>query len=471
MDRHARTIYASKTRKSSRTGQHSSRPNLDTIFHGSIRNFVQEYSPDSTIIDDDLAPVMLGIDAIQLIDDENKVTKSKTPSRSSKSPSVNSANDPPREDSINIPVAGSSGVRKISSFDQSEASTSNNLVVHDQIKSESTSHTKNDSNQELSTDIKITKSDQIRVSNLHEFSGDSNSELEDDPIITVRRNHISDLIGSQTQTTQDEYEFIPKSSILNVYSNDPEVNRFLRQLPKIANEFGYDEQNYKCNSCRRPIGLAFGESRLCYFDGHHYCSECHLREKSVIPARVLCNWDFEKYAISKRNQHFLLLISNEPMFELKKIAPLLYETCPELRELHELRQQAFFIRSYCFTCVHDSISLELTKLVWPREHLIKQLDLYSLEDLIQVKNGSLRNILKNVITFGRNHVLSCMLCCLKGFICEICKSSQIIYPFDTESVHRCNSCQSIYHKNCFKSLRDCDACPRCKRLKARVSNQ
>lgn len=216
--------------------------------------------------------------------------------------------------------------------------------------------------------------------------------------------------------------------------------------------------------------MVFGESRLCHFDGHHYCNECHLGEKHVIPARILCNWDFKTYPISKRNQHFLALISNEPMFELKAIAPLLYKTCPELREIEELRCQAFFIRSYCFTCVQESVSFELTKLVWPREHLIKQTDLYSLEDLVQIKSGALKQVLKNVITFGRQHVLSCMLCCQKGFICELCKSSQIIYPFDTEHVHRCNECQSIYHKVCYKSRSTNEDCPRCQRLKARKND-
>lgn len=290
---------------------------------------------------------------------------------------------------------------------------------------------------------------------------------DEEVALLVRRDPLSNLINLNLEKKNEEYEFIPKSVILDIYSNDPEVKRFLKQLTKIGTEFGYNEQDYKCYSCRRPIGLVFGQSRLCNYDGHHYCSECHLGEKATIPARVLCNWDFNKYPISKRNQHFLTLISNEPMFELKTMAPLLCDHSQELREIEELRCQAFFIRSYCFTCVQDSISFELTKLVWPREHLIKQTDLYSLEDLIQIKSGSLKQVLKNVISFGRQHVLSCMLCCQKGFICELCKSSQIIYPFDTESVYRCNSCQSIYHKTCFKSKPNTESCPRCQRLKAR----
>lgn len=288
--------------------------------------------------------------------------------------------------------------------------------------------------------------------------------------VMVHSNPLLDLIArasSSSSSKQDDYEFVPKSVILDVYSNDPEVKRFLKQLPKIFNESGYNEQDFKCYSCRRPVGLVFGQSRLCHFDGHHYCSECHLSEKSVIPARILCNWDFSRYPVSKRNQHFLTLISNEPMFELRKMSPKMFDVHPELNEIEELRRQAFFVRSYCTTCVQDSISFELTKLVWPREHLIKQTDLYSLEDLTQIKTGSLKQVLKNVITFGKQHVLSCVLCCQKGFICEICKSSQIIYPFDTEFVHRCNECQSIYHKACFKLRQGAESCPRCQRLKAR----
>lgn len=265
-----------------------------------------------------------------------------------------------------------------------------------------------------------------------------------------------------------DYEIIPKSAILDVYSNDPEVERFLQQLPKIGIEHGYNEQEYKCYSCRRPIGMVFGQSRLCMYDGHLYCTECHLDEKSIIPARILCNWDFKKYPVSKRNQHFLDLIGTEAMFDLKMMSPMLYTVCVEMREILNLRSQAFFLRSYCFTCTQDSISFELTKLVWPREHLIEHIHLYSLEDLEQVKSGALAQLLKSVVSFGRRHVHNCMLCCQKGFICEICKSPQIIYPFDTDSVYRCHKCQTVFHLECFATLTGPECCPRCNRLQGRT---
>lgn len=411
---------------------------------------------DSVYDDETLAPVMPAIDAVQqLIEEENR-SKAKEKSRSKKPiETVDNGISATFNVSSYEPIASTSTTTVSSNTDASMSKKEKSSLEGGQNRRLSIARSRNNPQDSPLPEISLTSDFDV---------------AQDDEIFMVRNYPIQRYINPNPSEKQEEYEFIPKSVILDVYSNDPEVKRFLKQLSRIGTESGFNEQDYKCYSCRRPIGMVFGQSRLCHFDGHHYCFECHLNEKSTIPARILCNWDFKKYPISKRNQHFLTLISNEPMFKLKTIAPLLYKTCPELKEIEELRYQAFFVRSYCFTCVQESVSFELTKLVWPREHLIKQTDSYSTEDLIQIKSGALKCVLKNVIAFGRQHVLTCVLCCQKGFICEICKSSQIIYPFDTDSVYRCNSCQSIYHKNCFREKPNCDECPRCQRLIARRNN-
>lgn len=405
--------------------------------------------------DDHLAPVMPAIDAVQQLIEEEK-RRRQGEKKSSRREKLNNAQNNVRSSDQNeakeLPKQGNSIPKQVPEEESVVMKLGQELEAG------------------VSSTSKVGHADRGNNQlNYMETREREESEIEQESLL-IRANPLRDFANLNLERRTDEFEFIPKSVILDIYSNDPEVKRFLRQLPKIGTEFGYNEQDYKCYSCRRPVGLVFGQSRLCFYDGHHYCSECHLGEKMAIPARILCNWDFNKYPISKRNQHFLTLISNEPMFEIKIVAPLLFKHSQELREVEELRCQAFFIRSYCFTCVQDSISFELTKLVWPREHLIKQIDLYSLDDLIQIKSGSLKQVLKNVINFGRQHVLSCVLCRQKGFICELCKSSQIIYPFDIESVYRCNSCQSIYHKSCFKLKQNSDSCPRCQRLKARQRN-
>lgn len=420
----------------------------------SKNNLSSKAGPISSYDEDCLEPVMPAIDVVQQIIEEEKRTQSSATNSSGNESSYNSESN--QDSTVHGKQSGSS-----SSLTQK--------INAEPIPSTSKADAHNDTVLTVTEVPAKTSTPKVPLMEprVQEYSRIGASEEEES--LLVVRNPLHNFAELNDLKKQEEYEFIPKSVVLDVYSNDPEVERFLKQLTKIGIEYGYNEQDYKCYSCRRPIGMVFGQSRLCHFDGHHYCTECHLGDKATIPARILCNWDFNKYPVSKRNQHFLNLISNEPMFELKTLAPLLYKTCPELREIEDLRCQAFFVRSYCSTCVQDSISLELAKLVWPREHLVKQADIYSLEDLNQIKSGALKQVLKSVISFGKQHVLSCMLCCQKGFICELCNSSQIIYPFDTAIVYRCIECQCIYHKVCFSAKSG--PCPRCQRLAARRSSR
>lgn len=52
---------------------------------------------------------------------------------------------------------------------------------------------------------------------------------------------------------------------------------------------------------------------------------------------------------------------------------------------------------------------------------------------MEVKSGRMQKFLQEVVDLCLAHVYSCGLCVLKGFICEICKDSKPIFPFETES--------------------------------------
>lgn len=88
-----------------------------------------------------------------------------------------------------------------------------------------------------------------------------------------------------------DFEVIPKSVVLN--NAEPETQLFLVHFCRLGNEVGLDQQNYKCNSCGRPIGMIYGKSRICKFDGFNYCVDCHANEEMTIPARIIHNWDFK----------------------------------------------------------------------------------------------------------------------------------------------------------------------------------
>ena len=69
------------------------------------------------------------------------------------------------------------------------------------------------------------------------------------------------------------------------------------------------------------------------FDGNYYCYECHEEEKNVIPARMIHNWDFTAYHVSKEAKKFLQSIQNEPLLDIKSINPLIYSYYPEMQKI------------------------------------------------------------------------------------------------------------------------------------------
>ncbi|KAL4834752.1 hypothetical protein H8958_008944 [Nasalis larvatus] len=84
-------------------------------------------------------------------------------------------------------------------------------------------------------------------------------------------------------------------------------NGFLLQyLVAIPMEKGLDSQGCFCTACSRQIGFSFVRPKLCAFSGLYYCDICHQDDASVIPARIIHNWDLTKRPISSLALGFLL---------------------------------------------------------------------------------------------------------------------------------------------------------------------
>ncbi|KAG8240174.1 hypothetical protein J437_LFUL009464 [Ladona fulva] len=257
------------------------------------------------------------------------------------------------------------------------------------------------------------------------------------------------------------FEVVPMSP--TTLFDIPEFRSFVGKLGKIASEPGLDMQKYACASCNLPIGISFGRAKVCSFLGAYYCSECHLDEESIIPARVIHNWDFKRYPVSCSAAAFLNEIQHQPLLDLKVLNPRLYNAVDVMAKLQCMRIQLNLLRAYLFTC-REPVIEELQKRVWPRSYLYEHVHLYSVLDLQQIPTGALAQFLQQVVTFARNHVLSCWLCSQKGFICEVCNNPKVIYPFDTELTYRCPSCNAVFHASCQDSARPC---PKCERRKKR----
>lgn len=78
------------------------------------------------------------------------------------------------------------------------------------------------------------------------------------------------------------------------------------------------------------------EPRRCDYDGLYYCPMCHKNSKSVTPARVIRNWDFEERRVSEASKQFLALMSRKPNIYLEQINPQLFSFVEDLNAIKVL---------------------------------------------------------------------------------------------------------------------------------------
>ncbi|KAB7505067.1 Pleckstrin homology domain-containing family M member 3 [Armadillidium nasatum] len=210
-----------------------------------------------------------------------------------------------------------------------------------------------------------------------------------------------------------DYEFLSTH-----LPSESEMSGFLPFLTILMNEKGMDYQNYQCSTpgCAAPIGIIYGKPRVCKYDGKYYCYECHQGDTSIIPARVIHNWDFSLYPVCTLNKKWLDTVMMHPLLDIRLVNPKLYQHFEELSELQVLRIQLHFIQAYLFTCSVDK-GQELRKLFWPREHLYEHVHLYSVFDLKQTNEKKLVPLARKAVTTGRK----CQICYVRGFIAKFAK--------------------------------------------------
>ncbi|XP_023955044.2 uncharacterized protein LOC112058433 [Bicyclus anynana] len=259
-----------------------------------------------------------------------------------------------------------------------------------------------------------------------------------------------------------DFEVVPNSS--NGSFTPQELQRMIKQLGMLSRERGLDFQNYQCKGCQDLLGSTVSKAKVCGYTGEYFCSNCMDPNVFIIPARVIHNWDFKRYPVSKKSALFLLEFQHHPWIDMKKLNPKIYCGVSDMAQLQELRIQLNFLRAYIFTC-REPVIEELQKRVWPREYLYDHVHLYTISDLAQIPNNSLALQLEKVVSFAKSHVLDCWLCSQKGFICEVCKDSKILYPFETSSTYRCDECSSVFHAKC---QNESSPCPKCKRRQERT---
>ncbi|NXM22061.1 PKHM1 protein, partial [Ploceus nigricollis] len=245
-----------------------------------------------------------------------------------------------------------------------------------------------------------------------------------------------------------------------VLKNIVKENGFLLQyLVAIPTEKGLDSQSFICAGCSRQIGFSFARPKLCAFSGLYYCDSCHRDQETVIPSRLIHNWDLTKRGVCKQALKFLTQIRNQPLIDLRLVNESLYEHVETMGRILRSREQLKLLGDYLIMCRSGALK-ELSKRLDHRHYLLECPHKYSVADLRQIAEGAFETFLQSLLQFASHHVYSCDLCTQRGFICQICNSSDIIFPFEFDTTTRCSECKTVFHRDCHARA---PACPRCER--------
>ncbi|XP_037905720.1 differentially expressed in FDCP 8 homolog isoform X2 [Hermetia illucens] len=239
-------------------------------------------------------------------------------------------------------------------------------------------------------------------------------------------------------------------------------------IDEICPEIGLAAQDYKCAECQANFDFKkmWTEPRLCDYSGLYYCPTCHWNSVSIIPARVIHNWDFSSHKVSRTSLQQINLLLDKPVIKLEEVNPKLFVFLQKLSVIKKIREDLTFMRKYLCECRVATEKKLLEGQIGNRRHLIQTPDVYSISDLVQAESGLLIEFLNRVYDAFEKHIRSCEICSGKGYICEICSNNEVIYPFDDGSVS-CEKCLTIYHRICW--TRHMQKCPRCARVEERKS--
>ena len=241
-----------------------------------------------------------------------------------------------------------------------------------------------------------------------------------------------------------------------------------RCLDLICHEVGLDKQDWRCEDCSKSIGALFGQPRLCHYTRKYYCDECHTNtDTAIIPARLMYNWDAASYKVAKSSKMFLKAVATKPIFNAISFSPNLSKLAPVLDNAHRLRQQLTYLSAYLTACSKantEGVKVALAEVVWPRDYLYTETEMYSINDLEELHTGVLIPTLASAVKLCTSHVASCLICSGRGFICEVCRDKKPVYPFNLDTTSQCRDCHTVFHSQCAKDIM---VCPRCERIEAR----
>ena len=265
-------------------------------------------------------------------------------------------------------------------------------------------------------------------------------------------------------------------------------------------------QSDQCPQCSTPLrNRMFSRPRYCTYTGLYYCRSCHVKQRCVIPGRVLWFGDVRRYKVCELAFTYLESIYSMPVLPMSAINPSLYRASKRLRYAFLLRQQLVYLRPFIEDCEHRE---ELLVLFGERRYMLNDTpvlstssrglrtsfativdasesaaavssaspnhsadnarDMYSLRDLMEIIRGQLTEKLSLLVSTLIEHVAhsDCESCGPKGRLCEGdgCVDRVPIYSFQVGNVIGCVDCGCLFHRSCWSGEEG--ECPHCRRVAA-----
>ncbi|XP_015607348.1 run domain Beclin-1-interacting and cysteine-rich domain-containing protein isoform X2 [Cephus cinctus] len=226
------------------------------------------------------------------------------------------------------------------------------------------------------------------------------------------------------------------------------------------------KQNYRCAGCGMKVAVEYSNRfRYCEYLGRYFCTGCHTNQVALIPGKILSKWDFNRYPVSNFSYRLLDQMTVDPLFQVNDLNPSLYRRVKQLERTRILRTQLYFLKDFMLTCRFATRLQE--DLRREPQYILNDCHVYSIQDFLQVKMGSLPEKLRDLVQACCSHVLQCELCQARGFVCELCCCKEPIFPWQLTKVTRCDDCGACFHARCKDAKSTSVECRRCLRLRAR----
>ncbi|GJQ66947.1 hypothetical protein Trydic_g7961 [Trypoxylus dichotomus] len=195
------------------------------------------------------------------------------------------------------------------------------------------------------------------------------------------------------------------------------------------------KQDYRCAGCGMRVAPQYASKfRYCHYLGRYFCTGCHTNQVSIIPARIIHKWDFVRYPVSNFSYRLIEQMYTDPLFRIFEINRNITKRTTNLETVKKYVLGLHYMKDYIMNCRFAENVQEC--LITEKPFIVSDPDVYSLENLVNIRNGEMKRRLRFLAEISWRHIHECQLCSARGFICEICQEQDIIFPWQQRTVSR-----------------------------------